>query len=391
MCHKDSLITFTLDRMKEKIKTTPQAGPGHRLLFTGSLHDAIPRRLLLDTRLSPLDKMAWMMIRLYAQNNQGAVFPTYDELQLQLASPHKGKASRETVSRVLLMLRLTGWLSLCKKVRDEKGRVQGNIYAQHDEPLSFMDAQAFEPGWLDMVAQACQHPNKTIAQTAWQALTEIKADKTMRHFHSHLALLESRLASAQSPQQMAAQNQSELSQKASELRQNQTELSPLNTNSAPSSASEPRKKPSDSSRVRKPNHYVRNNINNKNTYVANSELLPAKLVKLLTPDDRQMIQAQLQALPETQRQAVLQGFETAFQQGRISNPVGWLFSVMKCARTGTLYQTPQSQNCQPSAQPEPRIPETPPEPRGPRSSADFVKHTVANIRATLQQRRQIRS
>ncbi len=59
-----------------------------------------------------------VMIRLYAQSNEGAVFPTYDELQLQLASPHAGKASRETVSRALLMLRLTGWLSLCKRVRD---------------------------------------------------------------------------------------------------------------------------------------------------------------------------------------------------------------------------------------------------------------------------------
>ncbi len=68
----------------------------------------------------PLDKTAWMMIRLHALNNEGAVFPTYDELQLQLASPGCGKASRETVSRVLTMLRLTGWLSLCKRVRDEK-------------------------------------------------------------------------------------------------------------------------------------------------------------------------------------------------------------------------------------------------------------------------------
>ncbi|MDE9504704.1 STY4528 family pathogenicity island replication protein, partial [Xenorhabdus bovienii] len=84
---------------------------------------------LLDNRLSPLDKTGWMMIRLYAQQNEGAVFPSYDELQVLLASPYKGKASRETVSRVLLMLRITGWLSLCKRIRDDNGRVRGNIYA----------------------------------------------------------------------------------------------------------------------------------------------------------------------------------------------------------------------------------------------------------------------
>ncbi|VTP78997.1 Uncharacterised protein [Leclercia adecarboxylata] len=98
---------------------------------------------------------------------RGAVFPSYDELQLQLASPGKGKASRETVSRVLLMLRITGWLSLCKRVRDDKGRVRGNIYAQHDEPLTFSDAEMLDPRFLDTVA-GCLPGVKTgtISQTA---------------------------------------------------------------------------------------------------------------------------------------------------------------------------------------------------------------------------------
>ncbi len=90
----DSLIAYTLEKMQERIVQKGRQQDGKiqsGLLFTGNVHDAIPRRLLLDTRLSPLDKMAWMMIRLYAQNNEGAVFPTYDELQLQLASRGKEK------------------------------------------------------------------------------------------------------------------------------------------------------------------------------------------------------------------------------------------------------------------------------------------------------------
>ncbi len=165
--------------------------------FTGNVHDAFPRRLFLDTRLSPLDKMAWMMIRLYAQQNEGAVFPTYDELQLQLASPGKGKTSRETVSRVLLMLRLTGWLSLCRRVRDDQGRVRGNIYAQHDEPLTAYDADEFDPLWLDVVTTSCQHKNKTISMTARNLVSEIRHDPSMRHYHSHLARIEERLGAAQ--------------------------------------------------------------------------------------------------------------------------------------------------------------------------------------------------
>lgn len=50
-----------------------------------------------------------------AQDNGGAVF-SYSELQVQLSNrPQDEKASRSTVSRALLMLRLTRWLSLCHK------------------------------------------------------------------------------------------------------------------------------------------------------------------------------------------------------------------------------------------------------------------------------------
>lgn len=101
------------------------------------------------------------------------------------------------------MLRITGWLSLCKRVRDDKGRVRGNIYAQHDEPLTFSDAETLDPRFLDTVADACLSKNRTISQTAREVLDDIKNDPTMRHYRSHLALIESRLDRPQTPSQMA--------------------------------------------------------------------------------------------------------------------------------------------------------------------------------------------
>ncbi|WP_374705973.1 STY4528 family pathogenicity island replication protein, partial [Escherichia coli] len=276
----DSLIAYTLEKMQERIEQKGRQQDGKiqsGLLFTGNVHDAIPRRLLLDTRLSPLDKMAWMMIRLYAQNNEGAVFPTYDELQLQLASPGKGKASRETVSRVLLMLRITGWLSLCKRVRDEKGRVRGNIYAQHDEPVTCRDAEILDPRYLDMVAEACMSRNRTISQTARDILCEIKNDPGMRHYYSHITQLEARIGSAQTPGEMAARqrvtgdriqpgSESELSEKTLS---SDSELSEKEEQKIQSSDSELSEKSAGYHRVRKPNHYVRNITHSviKNTYV----------------------------------------------------------------------------------------------------------------------------
>ncbi|EFB3603807.1 STY4528 family pathogenicity island replication protein [Escherichia coli] len=360
----ESLIAYTLEKMKHRMTTGARKEEGRirsGLLFTGNVHDAIPRRLLLDTRLSPLDKMAWMMIRLYAQNNEGAIFPTYDELQLQLASPGKGKASRETVSRVLLMLRITGWLSLCKRVRDDKGRVRGNIYAQHDEPLTFCDAEAMDPRYLDMVAEACMSRNRTISQTARDILGEIKHDPGMRHYHSHISQMEARIGSAQTPGQMAAR------QRVTEDRMqpgSETEPVVKTLSSAPEkqgSVSEPGKKMGqerqssdfESSgkstgyhRVREPNHYVRNITHSviKNTYV-----LPVSLTGQIREEDAIMLTSQLQALPESLARSVLESLSGMLGSQSLQNPVGWLLAVLKRAREGNFYPPKQKQRVAASA------------------------------------------
>ncbi|EHN5889115.1 helix-turn-helix domain-containing protein, partial [Salmonella enterica subsp. enterica serovar Newport] len=108
----DSIIDYTLAKMQARLATRHDVQSGQErsgLLFMGNVHDAYPRALILDIRLSPLDKMCWIMIRQYALQNDGAIFPSYDELQQLLASPGSGRASRDTVSRTLTMLRLTGW------------------------------------------------------------------------------------------------------------------------------------------------------------------------------------------------------------------------------------------------------------------------------------------
>ena len=349
----ESLIAYTLEKMKYRMATGARKEEGRirsGLLFTGNVHDAIPRRLLLDTRLSPLDKMAWMMIRLYAQNNEGAIFPTYDELQLQLASPGKGKASRETVSRVLLMLRITGWLSLCKRVRDDKGRVRGNIYAQHDEPLTFCDAEAMDPRYLDIVAEACMSRNRTISQTARDILGEIKNDPGMRHYHSHISQLEARIGSAQTPGQMAARQRVTEERmrpgSAPEKLSSETEPGKKMGQKRQSSDPEPSGKSAGYHRVREPNHYVRNITHSviKNTYV-----LPASLTGQIREEDAIMLTSQLQALPEALAQGVLESLSGMLGSQSLQNPVGWLLAVLKRAREGNFYPPKQKQRVAASA------------------------------------------
>ncbi len=90
----ESLIAYTLDKMNARLAARPRRDDGrirNGLLFTGNVHDSIPRRLLLDTRLSPLDKMGWMMIRLYAQNNEGQFSPAMTNCNCSLPHPERGK------------------------------------------------------------------------------------------------------------------------------------------------------------------------------------------------------------------------------------------------------------------------------------------------------------
>ncbi|MDE9555614.1 helix-turn-helix domain-containing protein [Xenorhabdus bovienii] len=344
----DSLIAHTMAKMKSRLEQRPgddvsQLRSG--LLFMGNIQDAYPRRLLLDDRLSPLDKTGWMMIRLYAQQNEGAVFPSYDELQLLLASPYKGKASRETVSRVLLMLRITGWLSLCKRIRDEHGRVRGNIYAQHDEPLTCRDAEILDPHWLDTVAEACRSKNRTISQTAREVLTDIQEDPLMRHRHSHIRLLEARLNAVQTPQQRVMRQALQQGKQQTELREmkpgSETESGQLKGQNKPNSETELSLKSTVYRQTTKPNCYVRSFTQsvNKKTYVdtPSAIFLPEKLCRQLEPEDGGMLNSQLQALPAEQAQTVLTCLDKALQAGKIGNPVGWLLAMMKRAREGKLY------------------------------------------------------
>lgn len=393
----DSLIAYTVEKMNlrlaERIPGEDAEQLRSGLLYMGNVHDAYPRGLLLDTRLSPLDKMAWMMIRLYAQQNEGAIFPTYDELQLQLASPHKGKASRETVSRVLLMLRITGWLSLCKRVRDEKGRVRGNIYAQHDEPLSFRDAEILDPGWLDTVAEACHNKNKTISQTAYSVLCDIKNDMTMRHRHSRIALIESRLDAVQTPQQMAARqrilhpgSESELGQKLpssdTKTLSSGSELSTGNGHKSPSSESELSGISRGCDLVRNPNRYVRSNTHSvkRNTYV-----LPEAFEQLLSLNDRGMVTDQLQALGNEQAQQVLQSLTRALSEGGITNPIGWILAVLKRARAGKLFAQKAQEPLMKAPMQVPAATDVMPMSTSATQIADkaYVQQMLANIRQNM--------
>ncbi|WP_047609016.1 STY4528 family pathogenicity island replication protein [Rahnella aquatilis] len=390
----DSIVEFTLSRMQNSLASrTPEndvTSERSGLLFLGNVHDAFPRQLFMDTRLSPLDKTAWVMIRLYAQQNEGAVFPTYDELQLQLASPHAEKASRETISRVLLMLRITGWLSLCKRVRDARGRVRGNIYAQHDEPLSCRDAETFDPGWLDLVASSCQHRNKAVRLTAMAVLADIKNDPTMRHRHSRLAMIDSRLGSPSTPREMASLRRAYQPGSVPELSIKNAEKH----HEIPGSDTELSLKSASYSGVRKSNCNVRIFTQgvNKKTYVPDENggkglsvpELPESLTSKISTEDAAALSAQLAALPEPESSALMGMLKKQLRKGQLTNPMGWMLAMLKRARDGHLVMPDAVTSSQTVGQANAALSPMPVFQRpAQRASAESVSSVIADIRNAM--------
>ncbi|WP_415668771.1 STY4528 family pathogenicity island replication protein, partial [Xenorhabdus nematophila] len=274
-------------------------------------------------------------------------------------------------------LRITGWLSLCKRIRDEHGRVRGNIYAQHDEPLTCRDAEILDPHWLDTVAEACRSKNRTISQTAWSVLADIKEDPMMRHRHSHISLLEARLNAVQTPQQRVMRQALQQAKQHTEPREmtpdSETELRQKEGQTKRNSVSELSIKSSGYSDSVKPNRYVRSftqNVNKK-TYVnpPSAIFLPEGLCRQLEPEDVTMLTGQLQALPAEQAQTVLGCLDKALRAGKIGNPVGWLLAMMKRAREGKLY-----------AQAEPPI--ATPDPA--KTQAEFIRETECPVLPSSQ-------
>ncbi len=134
-------------------------GTGEGLLFLGNPQLVFPRLLFEDPVLEPVDRNVWAAIKLAAADGDTVTaFPSYDELMLRC-----NVGSKATIARSISILRSTRWLTVCKSsLRDRQGRVRGNIYALHDEPVQLaetmeLDSQYLE--WLDGTANGNHSPH----------------------------------------------------------------------------------------------------------------------------------------------------------------------------------------------------------------------------------------
>ena len=395
------------DALRELVPRAPPTPPAPRgaaaallaapvsdgFLYSGNRHESVPRALFLDRRLTPLERNAWQVFRLQLQSDGVTAFPTYDQLRPYLASmPCAAQASHETVARALTLLRLTRWLSLVRRRRDPKtGRILGNLYVLHDEPLTPFEAMQLDPDYLGLVSQALTHAAKAVQIVGMNTLREIAEDPMLngRTLPTRLQVLAQRMARNKwadaSYPQAPVDHESEEGQDGL-----------LRNLDGPSSESEAGLKPAPDGSLRNPkeDRTVRmDRINQVRTVPRAKALqhlrLPERLLRL--KDEQQSgAMVALQQVDESLRQAVLDEWDARCRNSAVRNPAGYLFGIVQKAIRGEFKawageagsaSTPPAPSSPPRpAAPAPSAP-PPPAPNGPGREA--ARAYLAKLRSTL--------
>jgi len=334
-------------------------------LFSGQSHEVVPRRLLLDNRLTPLERNAWQVFRLMLQG-QGVVTPRYEDLQPYLSNvPYGASASRETIARVLTMLRLTRWLSLVSRGRDQiSGRLQGSLYVLHDEPLTPAEAMELDQDYLELVGHALGHATKAVRIVAQHIVEEVRHDINIDQ-----GRLPTRLDSwgEHWTHQGLGQPPGDAFHDSK-----QREDHRVRNRAGPRSDSESGLNPNVSSTVRNPNAACTVLKESKctvprATFTVDNLHWPTSLH--LSPSERQAVAVALNKLNPVDQQAVLNEAGARCTAGGIRKPAAYLMGLIQRALKGDFRPWASQAKPSPVAEPPPSTPSRPTRKKGEPASA----------------------
>jgi hypothetical protein len=319
---------------------TRQAGSATQsadgFLFSGNRFESVPRKLFLDRHLTPLERNAWQVFRLMLTDDGLTAFPTYEQLRPWLASMPGARASHETIARTLTLLRLTRWLSLVRRRRDPKtGRIIGNVYVLHDEPLTPFEAMQLDADYLTLVSQALSHSAKAVRIIGTQTLREIADDPLLagRVLPSRLQVIAQRLSQSHEDTESYPQEDGRHDSEEG------TETLLRNHESLPSDSEAGLKAaPENNLRIPKPDSTVRSIPIQKIRTVPRAHAtmdlnLPERFTHLKEEQQTGALVA-LRQVDEALRQAVLDEWDVRCADSTIRKPAGYLFGIIQKALKG---------------------------------------------------------
>ncbi|MCC5902686.1 MAG: hypothetical protein JJT87_12280 [Halomonas sp.] len=346
--------------------------PSDGLLFLGNVHETVPRGLLLDRRLGAVDVLGWQMIRILCNTDRTTAFPSYDDLQPLLRSSIGTQASRGTVARVMAILRLTRWLSLSHRARHEtNGRVIGNVYVLHDEPVNPADASILDREYFKFVEMSLRHKHRAVREVAEAVRIDLlkqgyamekNTERNVRQVATASRSIDRLNHRAQRFQEMQKGESGQFSNDLPQFsRRTQSknkdlshsspsELSQFSNQSPHSSSSELSLKSTTYRLVPLANSApttVRSSYNNLRTCKEDQSSEERKLFwsdKLEIPSgERQSILRSIERLPFDLQQAVLDETAGKVAVGKSSSPMGLLHTLINRAAMGEFRPTQHAQ------------------------------------------------
>ncbi|MFZ4823914.1 hypothetical protein CQW32_04645 [Pseudomonas putida] len=378
-----ALSTLLDDALRHLAPSRDNNPASDGFIYSGNRHESVPRALFLDRRLTPLERNAWQIVRLMLNTDGVTAFPTYDQLRPYLAStPCAQQASYETVARALTLLRLTRWLSLVRRRRDPKtGRIKGNLYVLHDEPLTPYEAMQLDPEYLGLVSHALEHASKTVQRVGYYTIQEISEDPLLsgRVLPTRLQVLAQRMAQGGvSPLESYPQERPD-----HESEEGKNAL--LRNGEPPSSDSEASTKASKTDPLRNPKQDRTSTRIDKSvrTILRAREHQNLRLPeRFLALQDEQQAGAlvALQQVETEQRQAVLDEWAARCRSSEVRKPAGYLFGIIQAAIRGEFNAwAGQGQNNAVAADP-------PSAPHSRSANPEVVQAHLAHLHALLNQK-----
>ena len=325
------------------------------LLFFGNPHETVPRSLLLDPRLGHVDKLGWQMMRMLVNPDRTTAVPTYDELQPLLRGAPGQKASRATVARVIAVLRLTRWVSLGHRARNaQNGRIIGNVYILHDEPLSPAEASVLDADYVEYVCRCLDHQNKVVKAVAAMVLEELQEAGALHELPTRLDTMasRSRQARSRSPDRHDAAQFSTVNDQENQGRQPSSQREPgrVHPENSPGFQREPSL---ESKAYRAVEAVLDENSGSSSRTVRTSHCVKptgTSAVNLHWPaclsmdeSERQATQLLMAELAGDTQQAILDEAAGRVSGGSVRNPKGFLRGLIKRAIGGEFVATGYAQ------------------------------------------------
>lgn len=350
--------------------------PGQGALF------ATPASLMLDARLTPLERNGWQVLRMLRSAEGISPLANLGQLRRYLTSTPLGqRAGYETARRVLVVLRLTGWISQVGQQRDPlTGHVLSELYQVHESALSFQQACTLDASLPALLQSSIGHENNQVDRVA----VHIQAVLAQAPDAASLA------AHDQRHDDLPPMPPSQASEAADPL--------PLSGDSAGSTPV-----PQQTEHAR---HMTAEQDSTYKTYMYKKERTyrtregdgdPAFQSVSLPPclsnaqaDQQKDVQAALRRLPPQRRQEVLDELQARSQSGTVRNVVAYFFALVKRVFAGEfrLWAGRKETSAAPRpAENRPAVPprtEDRPEPTAQPASRETALAHIANIRKIMK-------